>query len=205
MINKFSVCNDFKLNGHIPTVQHWTFKSSRGGYAFFTHIFLQCLSIFFIVPGFIASHAQICLTVRWAPSFSLGAWALQRAVVGAFWHLRGVNSSPGEAVWLSHNPRPPRPRTQLSPKHSDSQMVPAPAGQPSHFFNYHSSRGEKPAARLSSFSGMANTRPVREEFLHSESGRATQDHSNDIYVSDVCIKQGTPGSESALISGWRRP
>lgn len=77
-----------------------------------------------------ATHAHICLTVGIIIFFLISSLGSAKGRLEAFWHLRGVNCSPGEAVWLSHNP--PRPRRQHSPNHSDSQMVCCTSSQPSH-------------------------------------------------------------------------
>lgn len=88
--------------------------------------------------------------------FLIRSLGFAKGHLGAFWHLWGVNSSPGEAVWLSCNPRPPPPtNTQHSPNHSDSQMVASPAAS---YHNFQlSQRPGKAIAQLSRRSDVAKS------------------------------------------------
>lgn len=135
--------------------------------SFLPAIPLQCLVILFIYPGFIAAHAQICLTVgRW-PSFSLARPELCEGTSGSFFGIYEVLTTPQGGLSGSHIALDlPRPRMQLSPKHSDSQMV--RWLQSSHFFNYHSSRG-RTIAHVTSWRHGKRWRD--EEFLRPDRGR----------------------------------
>lgn len=95
-------------------------------YCCFDHISIG----FFLLMTVVRIHNSTCLYLPHSgiiTLFLIRSLGSAKGHLGAFRHLRGVNSSPREAVWLSHNPRPPRPQTQHSPNHSDSQMVAIPA------------------------------------------------------------------------------
>lgn len=147
------------------------------------------------LAGLIA--AQICLPVGRSPSFSLGAWALQRAIRELFGIYEVLTTPQGGLSGSYIALDLPRPRMQLSPKHSDSQMVQALVAQSLHFFNYHSSRG-RTIAQLSPLSGTANT-GATEGWAVPESRRwrrgCSHSPSENIKdVSAVSINRGPRGS-----------
>lgn len=164
-----------------------------------------CSFLFCLLVSVVRIHNSACLHLLYSgiiTLFLILTLGSAKGRLGAFWHLWGVNSSLREAVWLSHNPRPPRPRAQHSPNHSDSQMAALPAAS-NHAFQLLLRLGWA-IAQLSAFGdtwdkGGAGEGWEAEKFLHPKKLGRPRDQSP---VYQQCAVARQSGGDSQRGSSW---